>query len=290
LLCNRVASIFTMDEFIPSHAPMKEISGPAWWFGCSGSQLLVKADTQTPAIPFAMNLEALGLDVECYQYLGTLNGHPCCAAALAGKNPLPPEWVFRDLRTLFGRLGEVSFAVAERAVHLAQWDRSTRYCSQCGQTLRFRQDVRAKECPECKRLDFPRISPAIIVLIERDGKVLLARSPRFVEPFYSVLAGFVEPGENLEEAVLREVKEEVGITVEEVRYFGSQPWPFPDSLMIGFTARYAGGEIRIDNEEIVAADWFDAENLPRIPGRLSIARRLIEWFLSTQKNDPGRIN
>ena len=149
--------------------------------------------------------------------------------------------------------------------------------------LNARTDVRAKECSECSRLEFPRISPAIIVLIEKGDALLLARSARFAGQFFSVLAGFVEPGESLEAAVYREVMEEIGISVKNIRYFGSQPWPFPDSLMIGFTAQYESGEIRIDGEEIVEAGWYQAGNLPKIPGKLSIARQLIDWFIEKHK-------
>ena len=122
----------------------------------------------------------------------------------------------------------------------------------------------------------------MIVLVENEGRVLLAWGKRFAAPFYSVLAGFVEPGESLEDAVHREIAEEVGIKVRNVRYFGSQPWPFPDSLMVGFTADYAGGEIRIDPEEIVEAGWFDPADLPMIPGKVSIARKLIDWFVEKE--------
>jgi NAD+ diphosphatase len=149
--------------------------------------------------------------------------------------------------------------------------------------MQLRTDVRAKECRQCERLEFPRLSPAIIVLIEKEDTMLLARSPRFKAPFFSTLAGFVEPGESLEEAVHREVMEEVGISVKDIRYFGSQPWPFPDSLMIGFTAQYESGEIRIDPEEIAEASWYKTDNLPMIPGKLSIARMLIDWFIEKHK-------
>ena len=125
---------------------------------------------------------------------------------------------------------------------------------------------------------FPRTSPAVIVLVEREGKALLAHARRFTEGLYSVLAGFVEPGETLEEAVAREIQEEVGIQVTDIRYFGSQPWPFPDSFMVGFTARYESGEIRVDGNEITQADWFSPNELPTIPDQVSIARRLIDWF------------
>ena len=112
---------------------------------------------------------------------------------------------------------------------------------------------------------------------------MLARSPHFRDGFYSVLAGFAEPGETLEEAVAREVGEETGIAVQDIRYFGSQPWPFPDSLMIAFTARYAGGEIRVDGTEILEAQWFPFDRLPKIPGKISIARSLIDWFVIKQQ-------
>jgi len=145
--------------------------------------------------------------------------------------------------------------------------------------------VNGRECPACGLMVFPRISPAVIVLVEKEGRVLLARGERFTEPFYSVLAGFVEPGETLEDAVHREIEEEVGIKVRNVRYFASQPWPFPDSLMIGFTAEYASGEIAIDKTEIVDARWFDPAHLPTIPGKVSIARRLIDWFVEKSAKD-----
>jgi NAD+ diphosphatase len=139
--------------------------------------------------------------------------------------------------------------------------------------------MRAKECESCGRLEFPRLSPAIIVSVEKDDRLLLARSARFPGEFFSVLAGFVEPGESLEEAVRREVMEETGIRVKDISYFGSQPWPFPESLMIGFTARYESGEIEIDGEEIVEAGWYRASELPKIPGPVSIARKLIDAFV-----------
>ena len=145
-----------------------------------------------------------------------------------------------------------------------------------------------KNVRSCGHQSFPRISPAVIVLVERDNTCLLARSPRFQDGFYSVLAGFAEPGETLEETVAREVLEETGIEVKDIRYFGSQPWPFPDSLMIGFTASYAGGEIRVDGTEILVADWFPFDQLPKIPGRISIARRLIDWFVNKHQEQEGK--
>ena len=142
--------------------------------------------------------------------------------------------------------------------------------------------MNANECPGCGFLSFPRISPAVIVLVEKENRVLLARVKRFTTELYSILAGFVEPGETLEETVQREVEEETGIKVKNIRYFGSQPWPFPDSLMIGFTADYESGEIKIDETEIVDAGWYDPDRLPTIPGKISIARELLDWYVNAK--------
>jgi NAD+ diphosphatase len=136
---------------------------------------------------------------------------------------------------------------------------------------------RARTCPACGLAAYPRLSPAVITVVERGPEILLAQGINFPEPFYSTLAGFVEPGESLEEAVEREIREEVGIEVRDVTYFGSQPWPFPNSLMIGFTATYGRGEIEIDPTELVDAAWFRKDALPHIPPPLSISRRLIDW-------------
>jgi NAD+ diphosphatase len=185
---------------------------------------------------------------------------------------------FLDLRFLYDRLDQAEMAAAFRALHLLHWLKYSRFCGRCGKKMENKEGLLARECPECGNLHFPRISPAVIVLVEKGDQCLLACSPRFKDGFYSVLAGFAEPGETLEETVFREVKEETGIEVRDIHYFSSQPWPFPDSLMIGFTAQYAGGEIRIDGAEIVDAQWFSCDRLPKIPPKISIARQLIDWF------------
>lgn len=192
---------------------------------------------------------------------------------------------FSGLRGLFGVLSEDLFGIAMRALSILNWENTHQFCSNCGSRARRRNDVLAIQCPQCGFTMFPRISPAVIVLVERGKKALLARANRFTEDMYSVIAGFVEPGETLERTVAREIKEETGIDVKDIRYFGSQPWPFPDSLMIAFTARYAGGEITVDNEEITEAKWFEADKLPNIPGKISIARSLIDWFRAKHLKD-----
>jgi NAD+ diphosphatase len=142
----------------------------------------------------------------------------------------------------------------------------------------------ARRCPRCSLLVHPRIAPAVIMLVRRGSQALLARNGRFPIPFFSALAGFVEIGETLEETVAREVREEVGVEIADIRYFGSQPWPFPDSLMIGFTAQWASGEVKIDGEEIVEAGFFEASALPPVPPKISIARRMIDaWVDAVRK-------
>jgi NAD+ diphosphatase len=162
-------------------------------------------------------------------------------------------------------------------VQLVEWARTNRFCGRCGASTEDVTGLMAKRCPRCGLEAFPRLSPAVICLVERDdGRALLARGPQFAAGVYSCLAGFVEPGETLEEAVAREVREEVAVEVGEIRYFGSQPWPFPHSLMVGFTARWVSGEIAVDGTEITEARWFAASDLPEVPSSISIARRLID--------------
>jgi NAD+ diphosphatase len=199
---------------------------------------------------------------------------------------LPGTTYHANVRELFGILPDEELAVAALAVRIVDFGRNTRFCGRCGGTMEQSRSERARSCPACHLTLYPRVSPAIIVLIRKGDEILLARSPRFPPGFHSVLAGFVESSENLEHAVAREVREEVGIGVTNIRYFGSEPWPFPDSLMLGFTADYAGGEIVVDNNEILSAGWFDRDHLPQIPAKMSIARALIDAWIA-QGDDAG---
>ena len=190
-----------------------------------------------------------------------------------------------DLFSYYGRSTEVEWAIAGRAVQLAEWGRTHRFCGRCGTPTVASAGDRSMTCPECKLLAYPRLAPAMITLVTRgepgpDQEALLARGVTFRAPMYSCLAGFVEPGESLEQSVIREVREEVGIDITNVSYRGSQPWPFPHSLMIGFRAEYAGGDIVCDPTEIVDAQWYRRDALPNIPPRISIARKLIDEWLA----------
>jgi len=267
-------------KFFPGVVPPEVRSKPAWWFVFQESKLLVEDGPSGLTLPCFIHITELGLTPLREHYLGRLDHRPCYAAEVAEGTIPPAGMAFEGLRQVYGRLDEDLFWVAARAVQIVDWDRTHQFCGRCGVPLRTRTAERAKECPQCGLLHFPRLAPAIIVLVARGNQLLLARSRHFMPGMYSVLAGFVEPGESLEEAVVREVMEEVGIQIKDIKYFGSQPWPFPHSLMIGFTATYAGGEISLDDEEIEDAGWFTAEKLPRIPGKISIARKLIDGFLA----------
>ncbi len=275
------------NRLIPSfEAPPKKLE-PARWFVFMSDKMMVAEAGETISVPCFTNPAELGLEPIREWYLGTLAGRHCYCAEISETASVSDKMAFRGLRYLYGRLEESLHRIAMKAVHMIEWDRTTRYCGYCGmETIRARGMI-AKECPCCELLIFPRISPAVIVLVEKENRVLLARVKRFTSELYSVLAGFVELGETLEEAVQREIEEEVGIKVKNIRYFGSQPWPFPDSLMIGFTAEYDSGEIKIDETEIVDAGWFDPERLPTIPGKISIARKLIDWFVETRSKEKG---
>jgi len=269
-------------KFVPGIVPPEVRSEPSWWFIFQENKLLIDQSPESVTLPFLIDLSELGLIGIRQNYLGQLD-HRLCYAAEVAEGTIPPVGMaFEGLRQVYGRLDEDLFWIAARAVQIIDWDRTHQFCGRCGVPLRTKSDERAKACPQCGLLHFPRLAPAIIVLVERGNQLLLARSRHFMPGMYSVLAGFVEPGESLEEAVVREVKEEVGIEIKDIKYFGSQPWPFPHSLMIGFTAAYAGGEISLDDKEIEDAGWFTVEKLPRIPGKISIARKLIDGFLAKQ--------
>jgi len=270
--------------FDPKIEPPDENGDTIYWFAFQDSRLLVSEQAGGADIPRMRNPGDLNIEAVRAQSAGSLNGRACYSAELARSCELPEGLSLQPLRSLWGVLQEDLFWQAGLAFQIMDFDRSHQFCGRCGEATRDNDGERAKVCPRCGLTVYPRISPAIITAITREDKILLARSARFPTALYSVLAGFVEPGETLEECVHREVAEEVGISVKNLRYFGSQSWPFPHSLMVGFTAEHAAGEIRIDEQEIVAAGWFTAEAMPRIPERLSISRRLIDWFL-TRQND-----
>ncbi len=263
--------------------PPAEPGLPALWFAFRGEQMLMELADGGVCLPLRPDLSPYGLSPLRRQFLGTLDGRPAWSAELPPDAHTPSGTAYLGLRETYGKLPNEQFWVACRAVQVKDWDRNHQFCGRCGSPMEARPEERVKACPACALLNYPRISPAVIVAVTRGDRILLARARRFASRFYSVIAGFVEAGETLEECVHREVEEETGIRVHNLHYFGSQPWPFPDSLMIAFTADHAAGEIRIDETEIAEADWFRVGELPDIPGPISIARRLIDHFVERSR-------
>ena len=264
--------------FVPAVLQPPVLSERPLWFVVEGSGIVVRAEGNTVALPDTPQLALWGLDQRQGHYLGRIDERDCFAIGAGPTQPAAP-WAIEGLRALHDRLDEVVFGVAGRAVQIVHFASVHRFCGRCGTATTRATSERCLRCPRCELTVYPRVSPAIIVLVRRGAEALLARSARFTTGFYSTLAGFVEPGESLEETLRREVREEVGVEVTNIRYFGSQPWPFPHSLMVGFVADHASGDIVVDGEEIVDARWFRADALPPVPPRLSIARRLIDAWV-----------
>lgn len=224
-------------------------------------------------------LRANGIDPSSTVPVGLLAGTYCRAVALPADAVAAPGYAFRPLRSFFGSTGEGVLAVAFRGKQVAEWARTHRFCGACGTPAERVAGERAMTCPACRHAAYPRVSPAMMVLVRRGPEILLARHAR--SPRWSALAGFLEAGESLEDAIHREVHEEVGLFVKDTRYFASQSWPFPHSLMVAFTAEYAGGELRPDATEIGEARWFaPGDALPELAPPQSVARALIEANLA----------
>jgi NAD+ diphosphatase len=246
------------------------------WFLIHRKGLVVRRDGDGVSLPGAADVAALGIDPTTAHEVGAFaSGEQGRAAGVDGAALAPPFEVL-GLRDVFTALGEELFVAAGAATQLVEWAATSRYCGRCATPTERATEDRSMRCPACGLRAYPRLAPAVIVLVRRGDEALLARNARFPLPFYSTLAGFVEVGETLEQTVAREIREEVGVEVKNVRYFGSQPWPFPHSLMVGFMAEWAGGEIRPDPAEIADARWFRADELPLVSPPLSIARRLID--------------
>jgi len=268
--------------FLPAVDPPDPMPELCYWFAFGADRLLVHEAEGQVEVPLVRDLASLGMRGVRRIYLGMLENHACMAAELPPDLPLPPGTALEGLRGLFGRLEDDLLAIAGRASQIITWDRTHQFCGVCGTPTEPVRGERARKCPRCGLMAYPRISPAVIVLIVRGDEVLLARSHNFPPGRYSTPAGFVEAGETLEEAVAREVREEVGIEVDAIHYFGSQSWPFPHQMMVGFTCAWAGGEIAIDPGEIADARWFTRDAMPSIPPPGSISRRLIESYLARQ--------
>jgi NAD+ diphosphatase len=268
--------ILTPPGFLPDHRATDDDQAIAHVF--SRDRLIQLTDSPS-LLPWTA-YQALGLVAARRHVIGRHEGVTHVAVALAEEPaaPLLPEgWHAGGLRHWFGILPEPHLAIAMRAVQLLEWERTHKFCGACGSPTELVAGERAYRCAACGLSVYPRICPAMMVLITRGRELLLARGVNFPPGRYSALAGFLEAGESIEDAIHREVREEVSVEVDNLRYFASQSWPFPNSLMIAFSAEWKSGEIRPDPAEIADAQWFDIDALPEMPApRVSISRALID--------------
>ncbi|HEY4119822.1 MAG TPA: NAD(+) diphosphatase [Byssovorax sp.] len=248
------------------------------WFVVHAKGVVVRREGERVLFPTEAEALAMGARVDDADRLGSLDDADALAVPLAGDVAGPFEPL--GLRALAALVDGGLFGVIVRALHAADWLTTSRFCGRCGARTARVADERCMACPACGLHLYPRISPAIITLVRKGDLALLASNAKFPGAFYSTLAGFADIGESLEQTLAREVHEETGVRVRDVRYFGSQPWPFPNSLMIGFTAAWESGEIVVDPKELSDAKWFDVDALPVIPPRLSIARQLIDAWIA----------
>lgn len=262
---------------VPSPAP-----DDAQWVLFRGDELLIAQRDGGPC-SLVTDPSSHGFTPERVHLLGTLHGHTALVGVISPDAPLPDGIRAEGLRGAFMLLRDAEQSMAAYGAQIRHWDRTTRFCGECGRPTTPSLDVsrRAARCEACKHDWFPRVSPCVITLVYDDaGRVLLTRQPTWPAGRYGLVAGFVEPGETLEDCVKREAREETGVELDEVTYAGSQPWPFPHQLMVGFTARHVSGDPRPLDGELEDARWFTRDSLPILPPRFSIARRLLDTFLS----------
>ncbi|AAK81326.1 NAD+ diphosphatase [Clostridium acetobutylicum] len=237
----------------------------------------------SPCIPSLEDVQKLKINYEKEIFLGEIGDNACFALELFEEIKLDENFEFMSLRKILSLMEEEIFLAAGRASEILNWDRKHRFCGRCGAKTNDKEDEIAKVCNKCGNIIYPVISPAIIVGIINKDKILLAHNSNFQDGMYALISGFVDAGENLESTVRREVFEEVGIRVKNIRYYNSSAWPFPDSLMLGFFAEYEAGDIKVDGIEITDAGWFSKDELPNIPGKGTIARRIIDEFIDSVK-------
>lgn len=241
--------------------------------------LLVKRNTEDLQIPIFNEVKKLNIEYESEFFLGEFEKKACFTVQAIHEVDLPEEFEFISLREIGTLMEEKIFLIAGRASQILNWDKNHRFCGRCGTETEDKEDEMAKVCPKCGNIMYPVICPAIIVGITKGDKILLAHNRNFKNNMYSLISGFVEAGENLESAVKREVFEEVGIKVKNIRYYKSSSWPFPNSLMLGFFAEYDSEEIKVDGIEITDARWFTKDSFPdNLPKKYSLARKIINEF------------
>lgn len=269
--------------FEPGYSRPRMPTAEVLWCAWRDQELLLSSAGDEPALPVGPPSSLPAPPLRPPHYLGRLGKMECWAVDLPVDCHAAEGTWFASLRPIFGHLPEQAWALAGRALQVLHWERDSIHCGRCAAFLQPAAEERMRLCPDCGFHSYPIAAPAVIVAVVRDDRILLGNSVRFPGRFYSVLAGFVEPGETLEETAAREVAEESGIVIKDIEYFGSQPWPPGASLMVGFTAQYASGEIRIQESEMHDVAWFKKDTMPPIPPPGSIAGQLINWFLEGRR-------
>ncbi len=269
-------------ELVRAYPPARPDPGPALWLPFLNGELLARSEGGPARLHRGDRESVAMLGLSDPIYLGTLGGVPCLAAEADPDADVPAGWAATSLRALFGQVSEAEYTLAGYASQMLYWRRTSGFCPVCGRRAEDREGDWGRFCPHCGHVAYPHISPATLILIHDGPHLLLAQKPGWGTR-YSILAGFVEPNESLEDCVRRETREEAGLEITDLAYAGSQPWPYPHQLMVGFTARYAGGEIVIDEAELERAAWFDVGSLPDLPPPLSLSRQMIDAWVAGQK-------
>ena len=246
-----------------------------YWFIFFNDQLLLQKKGETYTIPYSINPP---VPVKNVLEVSLLEDMPACTASVDTPLEETAEYLPMGLRASYDYLDPILHKIAGKAYELIYWDQHSRFCPSCG-TKTVMQTTISKQCPNCKYEIYPVVSPAILVLIRKGDAILLVHAWNFRGSFYGLVAGFLETGETLEECVRREVMEETGLEINNITYFGNQPWPYPSNLMVGFIADYVSGTIRLQDEELSEGAFFTKDNLPELPRKLSLARKMIDWWL-----------
>ncbi len=271
--------------FQRTYPPALPPEGPAFWFPFREGELLVQQNESGGiAIMSGSEADLAALQPQTITYLGILNGKACMACEVSAETPLPENWKAVELRAIYNEVDASLYGIAGYAFQIMLWQRDSHYCPVCAHQTEIIPASWGKECPNCGHISYPPAVPAVLALVHDGERVLLAHKPGWGRRF-SILAGFVEPGESLEECVEREVMEEVGVEVTDITYVGSQPWPFPHQLMVGYMARYAGGEIHVDEQELDEAHWFHVDELPNLPPPMSLAHQVVETWIKIHRGE-----
>lgn len=265
--------------------PTENNASHIWFIFKDNKLLLKKLENNNLSHTEFCDIENIYNNLERKYPIGSLGDKTFFCGEISSNTPLSENLIEIGLREAGSYLDEISYSMAGKAFQILDWDNKSNFCGRCGSKTEHKVNERAKICPNCNLVEYPRTSPAIIVAVIKDGKLLLAHNARFENNMYSLVAGFVDLNETLEDCVRREVFEEIGIQIKNIKYLNSQSWPFPNSLMMGFLAEYASGEINVDGVEINHAAWFSKDNLPTLPPKFTIARKVIDKYIEDKLFD-----